>query len=369
MGENERENEHKRAVPPAMPTPVVVHVYDVSTKEAIARINSVTKPLGGVFHAGVEVLGREWSYGYCPPPGTGVFCVPPRSCEAHVYRESIALGACALDAPAVARVIARLQSEWIGESYDLLYRNCVHFCDALCVALGVGALPGWVNRFANGGAAVQDGASAVVEGTAHAWQATQQTALQLDEKYALREKAAAAREVAERRAREGAARARELDDEFKVSESAAAIAGAARARAALLDDEYKVSETAAAHAAALDERYEIRRHAAEATAAAAFGLRAGASWLKATFGAERSLPAPPAVAVPEGVFDETGEEVFVPPPRAPPAALPAVAVPQDLFDESGEEVVALPPRGLARPPRAPREENSLAHDQQGAEDS
>ena len=112
----------------------------------------------------------------------------------------------------------------------------------------------------------------------HPPQATQQTALQLDEKYALREKAAAAREVAERRAREGAARARELDDEFKVSESAAAIAGAARARAALLDDEYKVSETAAAHAAALDERYEIRRHAAEATAAAAFGLRAGASW-------------------------------------------------------------------------------------------
>ena len=105
LGENERENEHKRAVPPAMPTPVVVHVYDVSTKEAIARINSVTKPLGGVFHAGVEVLGREWSYGYCPPPGTGVFCVPPRSCEAHVYRESIALGACALDAPAVARLL------------------------------------------------------------------------------------------------------------------------------------------------------------------------------------------------------------------------------------------------------------------------
>ena len=110
---------------------------------------------------------------------------------------------------------------------------------------------------------------------------------------------------------------------------------------------------AAAHAAALDERYEIRRHAAEATAAAAHGLRAGASWLKATFGAERSLPAPPAVAVPEGVFDETGEEVFVPPPRAPPAAPPAVAVPQDLFDESGEEVVALPPRGLAPARREP----------------
>ena len=76
--------------------------------------------------------------------------------------------------------VAELQAQWPGESYDLLHRNCVHFCDALCVRLGVGPLPGWVNRFAHGGAVVSDGAAAVADGTAQAWQVTKTAARELD---------------------------------------------------------------------------------------------------------------------------------------------------------------------------------------------
>ena len=48
---------------------VVIHVYDVSRAEAIAQLNDVTCVVGGVFHAGVEVYGREWSFGYRVEPG------------------------------------------------------------------------------------------------------------------------------------------------------------------------------------------------------------------------------------------------------------------------------------------------------------
>jgi hypothetical protein len=46
------------------------------------------------------------------------------------------------------RSIEGLQDEWQGWTYDLLSRNCNHFCEALVEILGVGPLPAWVNRFA-----------------------------------------------------------------------------------------------------------------------------------------------------------------------------------------------------------------------------
>jgi hypothetical protein len=50
--------------------------------------------------------------------------------------------------PQFRRSIEGLQDEWQGWTYDLLSRNCNHFCEALVEILGVGPLPAWVNRFA-----------------------------------------------------------------------------------------------------------------------------------------------------------------------------------------------------------------------------
>ena len=63
-------------------------------------------------------------------------------------------GACAAAPPRAAgrsrprraaqfrRSIEGLQDEWQGWTYDLLSRNCNHFCEALVEILGVGPLPG-----------------------------------------------------------------------------------------------------------------------------------------------------------------------------------------------------------------------------------
>lgn len=145
---------------PVSGTVVRLHVYDVSQQSGIQRLNSVLAPaltgplkLGGVFHAGVEVNGIEWSYGYQPQESRcGVCsCLPTRH-DQHNFRETIVLRETRLSADKIADVISQLIEEYPGNDYDLLRRNCCHFADDFCIRLGVGSIPGWVHRLARIGA-------------------------------------------------------------------------------------------------------------------------------------------------------------------------------------------------------------------------
>lgn len=150
---------------------VVLHVYDVTnsdsekTNNTILQINRIFKDrigLGGIFHSAVQVYGEdEWSFGFCES-GSGVFSCPIGKNPMYTYRERIVLGETECGIAAVNRILRELSREWPGHSYDLLSRNCNHFCDVLCERLGVPKLPGWVNRFANAG----DTAVVVAENTA-----------------------------------------------------------------------------------------------------------------------------------------------------------------------------------------------------------
>ncbi|OAY85223.1 DeSI-like protein [Ananas comosus] len=150
---------------------VVVNVYDVTNSESektnntILQINRVFKDaigLGGIFHSAVQVYGdEEWSFGYCDY-GSGVFSCPLRENPMYTFRESIVLGNTSCSIFTVNQILRELSREWPGNSYDLLSRNCNHFCDAFCERLDVPKLPGWVNRFANAG----DAAMEVAETTA-----------------------------------------------------------------------------------------------------------------------------------------------------------------------------------------------------------
>jgi hypothetical protein len=71
------------------------------------------------------------------------------------------MGDTALDVGAIDELLADLSREWAGSSYDLLHKNCCHFADALCVALGVGGTPPWLNRAAHAGAGLLDGAESL----------------------------------------------------------------------------------------------------------------------------------------------------------------------------------------------------------------
>ncbi|TKY45244.1 DeSI protein [Spatholobus suberectus] len=141
-------------------TDVVLHIYDVTnsgsekTNNTIVQINKIFKDgigLGGIFHSAVQVFGDdEWSFGFCEQ-GTGVFSCPFGKNPMYTYREAIVLGQTNFSAGKVNQILRELSREWPGSSYDLLSKNCNHFCDEFCERLGVPKLPGWVNRFANAG--------------------------------------------------------------------------------------------------------------------------------------------------------------------------------------------------------------------------
>ncbi|KAL7003474.1 hypothetical protein U1Q18_004629 [Sarracenia purpurea var. burkii] len=152
-------------------TEVILHIYDVTssdsdkTNNTIVQINKIFKDrigFGGIFHSAVQVYGdEEWSFGYCEQ-GTGVFsCLPARN-PMYTYRECIVLGKTNFCIFKVNQILRELSREWPGYLYDLLSKNCNHFCDEFCERLGVPKLPGWVNRFAHAG----DTAVEIAENTA-----------------------------------------------------------------------------------------------------------------------------------------------------------------------------------------------------------
>jgi hypothetical protein len=132
---------------------VRLNIYDVSQSESVQKLNSIfahqNAPLKllGVFHAGVEVDGLEWSFGYIVKQ-TGVVCSKPREHRQHHYRQTLELRPTQLDPDKIAQIISELIEEYPGEGYDLLRRNCCHFADDFCQRLGIGNIPGWVYRLA-----------------------------------------------------------------------------------------------------------------------------------------------------------------------------------------------------------------------------
>lgn len=144
-----------------------LNVYDLGDNTC-GMVNTCLHPLGlGFFHCGVEVYGWEWSYFDSAPldavdvRSTGIFYVQPRSCEGHHFSMSVPMGDTKLSENVVMHVLHRMEPRWPIWQYDMLKRNCQHFCCDFCTELGVGPIPGWVSRVVDTAVAV-DGATTMV---------------------------------------------------------------------------------------------------------------------------------------------------------------------------------------------------------------
>ena len=138
---------------------VLLHVYHVSKNDAVRRLNRITggsrNPLkfGGVFHAGVEIYGKEWSYGATLEPSdcggslsraralslapgvqhtcivthkcarslstrthtiTGVEWNVPKEHSMHQYYSTVHLGDTSLNPHQVHAILSNLVEEWPG---------------------------------------------------------------------------------------------------------------------------------------------------------------------------------------------------------------------------------------------------------------
>lgn len=122
-----------------MPVDVILNVYDLIDQTPICC---------GFFHTGVEIMGTEYSFA----GGAGVYDCAPRSAQDGRFRESIVLGS--VESSAVARTaLDRIRSEFHGDAYSLIFKNCNDFSSAYVKALLGRDIPGRVNRLARLGRA------------------------------------------------------------------------------------------------------------------------------------------------------------------------------------------------------------------------
>ncbi|KAJ7956646.1 DeSI-like protein [Quillaja saponaria] len=126
---------------------VLLNVYDLTP------INNYLYWFGfGIFHSGIEVHGKEYGFGAHDFPASGVFEVEPRSCPGFIYRCSISLGQIDLPPSEFRTFIENVASEYHGDTYHLISKNCNHFTDDMSSRLTGKHIPGWVNRLASLGA-------------------------------------------------------------------------------------------------------------------------------------------------------------------------------------------------------------------------
>ncbi|KAK9071931.1 hypothetical protein SSX86_008362 [Deinandra increscens subsp. villosa] len=130
-----------------MDTQVFLNVYDLTP------INSYSIWFGfGIFHSGIQVYGKEYGFGAHDFPISGVFEVEPKSCPGFIYRCSIPLGHVTMSPAEFREFIETVASEYHGDTYHLISKNCNHFTDDISKRLMGKNIPGWVNRLAKLGA-------------------------------------------------------------------------------------------------------------------------------------------------------------------------------------------------------------------------
>ncbi|KAK7809484.1 deSI-like protein At4g17486 isoform X1 [Quercus suber] len=123
--------------------PVYLNVYDLTP------INGYAYWFGlGVYHSGVQVYGIEYAFGAHEYPTTGIFEGEPKQCDGFTFRKTIFTGKTDLGPEEVRAVMEELAGEYRGNAYNLITKNCNHFCNDACIRLTGNPIPSWINRLA-----------------------------------------------------------------------------------------------------------------------------------------------------------------------------------------------------------------------------
>ncbi|KAJ9189929.1 hypothetical protein P3X46_001177 [Hevea brasiliensis] len=123
--------------------PVYLNVYDLTP------INGYAYWLGlGVYHSGVQVHGVEYAFGAHEYSTTGIFEGEPKQCDGFTFRKTILIGKTEMGLAEVRAVMEELAEEYKGNAYNLITKNCNHFCNDACIRITGNPIPSWVNRLA-----------------------------------------------------------------------------------------------------------------------------------------------------------------------------------------------------------------------------
>lgn len=118
---------------------MILNIYDLNP------INCILSPVGfGLYHSGVEINNIEYSFA---SKGSGIFKIQPKKAKGVRFHEQVVLGVLeGNEEEEVERALQALRSNFHSQDYDLITKNCNHFCDAFVQELLGKPLPGYVNR-------------------------------------------------------------------------------------------------------------------------------------------------------------------------------------------------------------------------------
>lgn len=97
----------------------------------------------------MAVHGIEYAFGAHEHSTSGIFEVEPKKCPGFTFRKSILVGKTDLGPKEVRAFMEKLSEQYSGNTYNLIAKNCNHFCNDVCVRLTSKPIPKWVNRLAH----------------------------------------------------------------------------------------------------------------------------------------------------------------------------------------------------------------------------
>eukprot|EP00930_Biecheleria_cincta_P002585 TRINITY_DN103593_c0_g1_i1.p1 TRINITY_DN103593_c0_g1~~TRINITY_DN103593_c0_g1_i1.p1 ORF type:complete len:286 (-),score=35.59 TRINITY_DN103593_c0_g1_i1:155-1012(-) len=125
---------------PGSPKDVWVHIYHCDPYTGFLNRMALKNAEIGIYHAGVEVYGEEWSFQYFQDTWndssiSGLVRCHPKHMSGYEYQESVNLGPTSLAIEEVDSLLLDMSEDWPANSYHLTRRNCLTFANQLSTRL------------------------------------------------------------------------------------------------------------------------------------------------------------------------------------------------------------------------------------------
>lgn len=113
---------------------VWVHIYHCDPYTGFLNRAILSRAEIGIYHAGIEVFGEEWSFQYFEDTWndssiSGLIRCMPKKMADYEYHNSVNLGPTPLSEDEVDHLLLALHCEWPASSYHLTHNNCLTFAE------------------------------------------------------------------------------------------------------------------------------------------------------------------------------------------------------------------------------------------------
>jgi hypothetical protein len=106
---------------------VILNTYKLTLNNIIDKIGL------DLYHTAIEFDGVEYAFGFLDLPVCGIYEIKPLSFEDGIFLESFVVGYC--DKNEFYNLKENLKNEYIGNTYNVITKNCNHFTNDFCKKL------------------------------------------------------------------------------------------------------------------------------------------------------------------------------------------------------------------------------------------